>query len=214
MLATGFNREGACLAGIAGIVTVVGGGPIALRGRIGRVAIGAAGIASFGVAGALVDGTCIGAWVIVDRLTGTMERSCDGRWTSALAATLPVPRIDGFYADERVICTMVEKLAFGRRFGPLAADMESHVAAVAAGALGLPFAIFCCVSDGALHLLQPAVVASMRPDGGRRRRDARQPGAKTGPSRRCRTQHRWLRSRDQPLKKGVGAVGPRLVLPT
>ncbi len=53
VVATGFNREVACLNGMAGIVAVAGGGdPIALRQRIEAAAAGAAGIVSFGMTGA------------------------------------------------------------------------------------------------------------------------------------------------------------------
>jgi adenosylhomocysteine nucleosidase len=166
VVATGFNREAATLRQ-PGIVTVVGGGdPIALRKRIEGAAAGAAGIMSFGMTGALVDGLAIGDWIVGDRLSGAIEVECDPDWAAALLAKLPGARMGGFFADGRMIDTVAEKLALGERHHALAVDMESHIAAAVASERGLPFAILRCVSDGARHLLPHAITVSMRPDGG------------------------------------------------
>ncbi|WP_174292908.1 phosphorylase family protein, partial [Sphingomonas bacterium] len=125
-----------------------------------------AGIVSFGMAGALVDGLAIGDWVIADRLWGATEIECDPDWSAALLARLSGAQVGGFYADGRMIDTVAEKLALGERHGALAVDMESHVAAAVAAERHLPFAIVRCVSDGARHLLPHAITVSMRPDGG------------------------------------------------
>lgn len=167
VLATGFNREVACVRGLAGVVAVAGGGdPVALRSRIEAAAAGAGGIVSFGMAGALADGLGIGDWVVADRLWGAVEAECDPGWRDALAARLPGARTGGFFADGRMIDTVAEKLALGERHGALAVDMESHVAAAVAAERRLPFAVVRCVSDGARHLLPHAITVSMRPNGG------------------------------------------------
>ncbi len=167
VVATGFNREVACLRGIAGVVAVAGGGdPMALRARIEATAAGARGIVSFGMTGALVDDLRIGDWVLADRLSGAIELACDPAWTATLARALPGARLGGFFADGRMIDTVAEKLALGERHGALAVDMESHVAGAVAAERGLPFAIARCVSDGARHLLPHAITVSMRADGG------------------------------------------------
>lgn len=167
VVATGFNREVACVSHLPGVVPVAGGGdPVALRSRLEQAAAGAAGIVSFGMTGALVDGLAIGDWVVADRLWGAVELNCDPAWTEALAAALPGARIGGFYADGRMIDTVAEKLALGKRHSALAVDMESHVAGAVAAERGLPFAIVRCISDGARHLLPHAITVSMRPDGG------------------------------------------------
>ena len=167
VVATGFNREVACVSGLAGVVPVAGGGdPVGLRARLERAAVGASGIVSFGMTGALVDGLAIGDWVVADRLWGAIEIACDPAWTAALASALPGAHVGGFYADGRMIDTVAEKLALGDRHGALAVDMESHVAGAVAAERGLPFAIVRCVSDGARHLLPHAITVSMRPDGG------------------------------------------------
>lgn len=166
VVATGVYREARCLRGLVGVVPVVGGGdPVALRRRIEAVAEGAAGIASFGMAGALVDGLAIGDWVVGDRLTGTTDAHCDSAWRDALAAALPGARIGGIYADGRMIASVAEKLTLGERHGALAVDMESHVAAAVAHDRGLPFAIVRCISDDARHDMPPAISVAMRSDG-------------------------------------------------
>jgi nucleoside phosphorylase len=165
VVATGFNREAATIHQ-SGVVVVVGGGdPLALRRRIEAAAQGAAGIMSFGMTGALVDGLAIGDWVVGDRLAGAIDLACDPAWTTALLARLPGARPGAFFADGRMIDTVAEKLALGARHGALAVDMESHVAGAIAAERGLPFAILRCVSDGARHLLPHAITVSMRPDG-------------------------------------------------
>lgn len=216
VVATGFNREAACLAGVPGIVTVVGGGdPVALRRRIEEAAVGASGIASFGMTGALVDGLAIGDWVIGDRLTGATERRCDPAWSAALAATLPAARIGGFYADGRMICSVAEKLGLGRTHDALAVDMESHVASAVAEASNLPFVIVRCVSDGARHLLPDAIARSMRPDGGvdlpaMLASLARKPGQAGDVARTTAGFVKALAA----LRRGAQAMGSRLAFPT
>lgn len=212
VVATGFNREVACLRGVAGIVAVAGGGdPVALRTRIEQAAAGAAGIVSFGMTGALVDGLAIGDWVIANRLTGAIERACHPAWVAALADRLPKARVGGFFADGRMIDTVAEKLALGERHGALAVDMESHVAGAVAQERGLPFAIVRCVSDGARHLLPHAITVSMRPDGGVDGRAmlaslARRPAQAADVARTTAGFAKAIRA----LRVGAHAMGPRL----
>ena len=216
IVATGFNREVACVEGMAGIVAVAGGGdPAALRTRIEAAAgRGASGIVSFGMAGALIDGLAIGDWLVADRLTGAVEMACDAGWARALAATLPGARIGGFYADGRMIDTVAEKLGLGQRHGALGVDMESHVAGAVAAERGLPFAIVRCVSDGARHLLPHAITVSMRPDGGVNMAAmlaslAREPGQLADVARTTAGFARAMRA----LKKGAAGIGPHMALP-
>ena len=216
IVATGFNREVACLRGIAGVVPVAGGGdPARLRHRIeAALAAGARGIASFGMAGALADGLAIGDWVVADRLTGAVELDCDPAWTAALAAALPGARVGGCYADGRMIDTVAEKLRLGRHHRALAVDMESQVAGDVAAAHGLPFAIVRCVSDGARHLLPHAITVSMRPDGGVNAAAmlaslARDPGQAADVTRTIAGFAKAMRA----LKRGAIAIGPGMALP-
>ncbi len=215
VVATGFNREVACVSRLAGVVPVAGGGdPVALRQRIEAAAAGAAGIVSFGMTGALVDGLAIGDWVVADRLWGAIDLACDPAWTAALAARLPGARVGGFFADGRMIDTVAEKLSLGDRHGALAVDMESHVAGAVAAERGLPFAIVRCVSDGARHLLPHAITVSMRPDGGvdgaaMLRSVARRPGQIADIARTTAGFTKAMRE----LKRGAVRLGPRMGMP-
>ena len=212
VVATGFNREVACVRALAGVVPVAGGGdPIGLRARLEDAAVGAAGIVSFGMSGALADGLAIGDWVVADRLWGAIALDCDPGWTAALAAALPGARVGGFYADGRMIDTVAEKLALGDRHDALAVDMESHVAGAVAAERGLPFAIVRCISDGARHLLPHAITVSMRPDGGvdakaMLRSLAARPGQVADIARTTAGFAKAMRE----LKRGAVRIGPRM----
>lgn len=166
LLATGFNREVQTIAGPE-IRAVAGGGAAhLLEERLEALAPTSAGIVSYGLTGALVEGLRIGDWVVGTRICGGIDMTCDAAWSDALAAALPGSRQGGFFADGRMIDTVAEKLNLGTCHGALAVDMESHVAAKVAQRHGLPFAIARIVSDEAGHLLPHAITVSMRPDGG------------------------------------------------
>jgi hypothetical protein len=170
IVATGTRQEAATLRSPA-LVVIAGGGDAAglrakLEAAVGGAAEGAAGIISFGMAGALADGLAIGDWVVGDRLTGAVERDCDPAWRDALLETLPRPRAGAVYADGRMIDTVTEKRELAAQHHALAVDMESHVAAAIAAANGLRFAVARCISDGPDHALPHAITVAMRPDGG------------------------------------------------
>lgn len=215
VVATGFNREVACVSPLPGVVAVAGGGdPAGLRVALERAAAGASGIVSFGMTGALADGLAIGDWVVADHLWGAIKVACDAGWRDAIAARLPGARVGGFFADGRMIDTVAEKLALGERHGALAVDMESHVAAAVAHERGLPFAIVRCVSDGARHLLPHAITVSMRPDGGvdaraMMRSLAARPGQLPDIARTTAGFAKAMRE----LKRGAVRLGPRMALP-
>jgi len=214
VVVTGFNREVETIRR-PGVVVIAGGGDATgLRRKLEQAAAGAAGIVSYGMTGALVDGLAIGDWVVADRLSGAIEMTCDPAWRDALAAALPGARVGGFFADGRMIDTVAEKLALGDRHDALAVDMESHVAGAVAAERGLPFAIVRCVSDGARHLLPHAITVSMRPDGGidgraMLRSLARRPGQVADVARTTAGFAKAMRE----LKRGAMRLGPRLALP-
>jgi nucleoside phosphorylase len=167
IVATGFTREARTIID-TGVVAITGGGVAANleRALTAAAASGAAGIISYGLTGGLADGLKIGDWIIADRLAGAIETYTDPVWRLALQNRLPKARIGGFFADGRMIDTVAEKRALGRRHDALAVDMESHVAAKVARAHNIPFAIVRIVSDEVGHLLPHAITVSMRPDGG------------------------------------------------
>jgi hypothetical protein len=162
----GLRREGSMLHQ-AGLDVIAGGGePERLMAGLVGLTGSAAGIVSFGMAGALAETLTLGDWVIGDRLTGAFDALCDPRWVEALSRQLPGAHVGTIHSDGRMIVDPAEKRLLGRADGALAVDMESHIAAQAAKDAGLPFAILRCISDEAAATLPPAVAVSMLPGGG------------------------------------------------
>ncbi|WP_084355843.1 phosphorylase family protein [Novosphingobium lentum] len=166
LVVTGLKREGSVVSG-EGVRIVAGGGSAdRLARELAALAPGAAGIISFGMAGALDPALRLGDWVVGDCVTGAFEGPCDPRWVAALMRALPRPHRGACYADGHLIADPMRKRALHDRHSALAADMESHLAARVAADAGLPFAILRCVSDTADATLPPAIAASMKPGGG------------------------------------------------
>jgi hopanoid-associated phosphorylase len=217
IVATGTRQEAATLRSPALVVIAGGGDAAGLRAKleagVAGAAEGAAGIISFGMAGALAEGLAIGDWVVGDRLTGAIEQDCDPAWRDALLVALPRARAGTVYADGRMIDTVTEKRALAARHHALAVDMESHVAAAVAAANGLPFAIARCISDGPDHALPHAITVAMRPDGGldlsaMLRSLARRPGQVVDIARTTAGFAKAMRQ----LKRGAARLGLRMAL--
>ncbi|MBB5692305.1 phosphorylase family protein [Muricoccus pecuniae] len=159
LLATGLLREARILAG-PGVTVVAGGGDHArLEAALDRLAPGARGILSIGIAGALAPGLRPGDWVVADNGT-------DPGWATRLAALLPGARSGPILGMEAMVAEAAGKAALHRETGALAVDMESHVAARVARRHNLPFAAARAISDAADRSLPPAARVGMRPDGG------------------------------------------------
>jgi adenosylhomocysteine nucleosidase len=166
LVVTGLKREAASLPSHGVEILAGGGSPQRLAAELAVASPRAAGIVSFGMAGALDPTLELGDWYIGERLTGAFACECDPAWVAALAKRLPRARIGTAYCDGRLIGDPAEKLSLGASHGALAADMESHVAAEAARRAGLPFAVLRCISDEAKAVLPPAIAVAMRPGGG------------------------------------------------
>lgn len=166
IVVTGLNREARQVDG-AGVRVVAGGGaPHDLAAQLADLVGNAAGIISFGMAGALEPSLRLGDWVIGNRLSGTYDAECDPAWVAALSRCLPSARIGTCFADGQMISTAQAKRALASRHQALVVDMESHVAARAAAEAGVPFAILRCISDDASADLPPAIAVSMAAGGG------------------------------------------------
>ena len=159
----GLQREATVLRGLDVRAIAGGGAPERLANELAAAATGADGIISFGMAGALAPDLGLGDWVIGSAVGDVV---CDPAWIAALAQRLPRARIGPVHADGRLIADPAEKARLHRSSGSLAADMESHIAARAAQAAGLPFAVLRCVSDEAGAALPPAIAVAMKPGGG------------------------------------------------
>ncbi|CAB3678669.1 phosphorylase [Trinickia soli] len=141
----------------------------ALRQALAR---GASGVMSFGTAGGLAPGLSPGTLIVADAIEGPSGRaSTDRAWAeriaSALRAALPATPIERgvLAAVAAPVITREQKEALHRTTGALAVDMESHIAAAHAGALGLPFAVCRAIVDPAWRTLPPAATAGLRDDG-------------------------------------------------
>jgi adenosylhomocysteine nucleosidase len=207
----GLKREAAVLRGLD-VMTVAGGGDAErLRAELTRLASGANGVISFGMAGALDPALRIGDWVIGERVD---EVACDRAWIAALHARLPQARIGAVHADGRLIADPAEKLNLHRTSGCLAVDMESHIVAEVANSEGVPFAILRCVSDEAGAGLPPGIAVAMKPGGGLAlgavmRSLVTSPGQLTHLARTVAGFNRAYRA----LQIGARRTGPRLGAP-
>ncbi len=148
----------------------------AIAGRLGRVAVGAAGLAaalgapsgliSFGLCGALDPALRVGDLLIADAVVSAASRvTADAAWTAALREAIPGARRGDIAAGDHILDSPAAKDALRRASGAAAVDMESHHVARAAQAAGLPFAVLRAVSDGAARVLPRAATAGFRADG-------------------------------------------------
>lgn len=136
------------------------------------IAEGAAGLVSFGTAGALSPALAAGDLIVATAVVGASggalaaERSwCDSLAAAASAGRL-TPHLGSICAVERPVASIEEKSALYRASGALALDMESGAVARAARDAGLPFGVLRVIIDPAMRELPPAAMAAMAPGGG------------------------------------------------
>jgi adenosylhomocysteine nucleosidase len=123
----------------------------------------AAGIVSWGLAGAVRDDLNVGDWIIGTGVTGGFNATCDAGWRERIAAALPGARQGRIHADG-ILADPTRKRSLSAK-GAIAVDMESHVVARVAAAHRLPFVIVRVVSDAVDDALPPAVRVAMGPRG-------------------------------------------------
>ena len=164
---TGLKRE-AEIAGGQSVVAVAGGGDAkGLAEKLDALHGDIKGVISFGVAGGLSPLLKVGEAVIADQvISGGEQWRCSERWRVALAAKLAGAHQGPIAASTAILENAKEKAALFAATGALAVDMESAVAARFAAARKLPFAVLRVISDDARHVLPPAALVAMRPDGG------------------------------------------------
>jgi adenosylhomocysteine nucleosidase len=163
----GLASEARIAAG-PGVHPVIGGGAVprlasALERAVGE---GAKGIISFGIAGGLDPSLAAGACIVGSAATmGAARWPTDTGWTERLMAALPGAILAEVAGVDHPIANAGHKRLLRAASGAAAVDMESHVAARAAAAHGLPFAILRVVCDPAGRSLPPAALVGMRSDG-------------------------------------------------
>ncbi len=164
---TGLTRE-AEIAGVAGVVAVAGGGDAkSLKEKLEALHGDIQGVISIGIAGALSPLLKVGEAVIADRvIAGAEQWRCHNGWRVALAAKLTAAHQGALVGSDTILEDAQGKAALYNATGALAVDMESQVAARFAAERQLPFAGLRIISDDARHVLPPAALVAMKPDGG------------------------------------------------
>ena len=152
-------------------VALSGIGPRAAGAAAEKLAwAGAAGLVSFGYAGALKPALRSGTLILPDEIIdadGT-RYSTDGAWLSALAAAISpdVPVVTGpLLSVAHMLASAEDKRAAHAATGAVAVDMESAAIAAVAGRMGLPFIAVRAVLDEAAHAVPSAVLAAVDESG-------------------------------------------------
>jgi hopanoid-associated phosphorylase len=163
---TGLAKE-AEIVGVADVVAVAGGGDASLADKLNALHGDIRGVISIGLAGALSPHLNVGAVVIADRvLTGAESWDCHEAWRVRLMSRLPQAHQGQIFGSDVMIEKPETKSGLYDATGALAVDMESQVAARFASARDLPLAVLRVISDDASHVLPPAALVAMKPDGG------------------------------------------------
>ena len=168
---TGLSKE-AKIVGVAGVVAVAGGGDAdKLATKLNALHGDIRGVISIGLAGALSPLLKVGDVVIADQIiTGTESWDCHGGWRvrlmSRLVSQVPGAHQGRLFGSDVIIEQAETKAVLHTATGALAVDMESQVAARFAHLRNLPLAGLRVISDDASHVLPPAALVAMKPDGG------------------------------------------------
>lgn len=131
---------------------------------------GAAAILSVGVSGGLAPHLAPGDLLIGDavRTRSGEEFAANSSLIAAFEmAETPLQRVTLFGSDE-IVASAREKMRLFERYAAAAVDMESHGAARAARAKGVPFAAVRAIADPASRTLPPAALNAVAPDGSTR----------------------------------------------
>ena len=164
---TGLAKE-AKIVGIAGVVAVAGGGDgDGLAAKLNALHGDIRGVISIGLAGALSPLLKVGDVVIADEIvTGAEKFQCQEGWRVRLASRLAFAHQGSLFGSDVIIEQPQTKAGLHQTTGALAVDMESQVAARFAASRNLPLAGLRVISDDAGHVLPPAALVAMKPDGG------------------------------------------------
>ena len=130
--ATGLAAEARIAERSEGVIAVAAGGDATRLASLieRRVADGARGIISFGIAGGLradlKSGTCVVGTSVV---RGGHSYSADAAWTKRIAGCLPDAELGAIAGCQSVVADPAAKKVLFDETGAIAADMESHVVA-------------------------------------------------------------------------------------
>lgn len=164
---TGLSKE-AGIVGVAGVIAVAGGGDgDGLAAKLKALHGDISGVISIGLAGALSPHLKVGDVVIAEKImTGAESWDCHAGWRNRLMSRLPAAHQGTLFGSDVIIDKADTKSGLHEATGALAVDMESQIAARFAAARNLPLAGLRIISDDATHVLPPAALVAMKPDGG------------------------------------------------
>jgi len=164
---TGLSKE-AGIVGVAGVIAVAGGGDSdGLAAKLNALHGDISGVISIGLAGALSPHLKVGDVVIADQIiTGAESWDCHEGWRVRLMSRLAYAHQGQIFGSDVIIENAQTKSGLYDATGALAVDMESQVAARFAAARNVPLAGLRVISDDASHVLPPAALVAMKPDGG------------------------------------------------
>lgn len=164
---TGLAKE-AGMVGIAGVIAVAGGGDSdGLAAKLKALHGDIRGVISIGLAGALSPHLKVGDVVIADQIiTGAENWDCHEGWRVRLMSRLASAHQGHIFGSDMIIEKAETKSGLHAATGALAVDMESQVASRFAASRNLPLAALRVISDDATHILPPAALVAMKPDGG------------------------------------------------
>ena len=164
---TGLTKE-AEIVGTAGVVAVAGGGDgDGLAAKLDALHGDIRGVISIGLAGGLSPHLKVGDVVIADQIiTGAEKWDCHEVWRVRLMSRLPAAIQGQIFGSDIIIEKPDTKAGLHETTGALVVDMESQVAARFAAKRNLPLAGLRVISDDSRHVLPPAALVAMKPDGG------------------------------------------------
>ncbi|HEX2762069.1 MAG TPA: hypothetical protein VHM27_16215 [Rhizomicrobium sp.] len=164
---TGLTKE-AEIVGTAGVVAVAGGGDgDGLAAKLDALHGDIRGVISIGLAGGLSPHLKVGDVVIADQIiTGAEKWDCHEVWRVRLMSRLPTAIQGQIFGSDIIIERPETKAGLHETTGALAVDMESQIAARFAARRNLPLAGLRVISDDSSHVLPPAALVAMKPDGG------------------------------------------------
>jgi adenosylhomocysteine nucleosidase len=127
---------------------------------------GCSGIISFGIAGGLAADLSAGDWIVASGVVAPHKRyPTDRDWARRLLQALGSAIHADIAGVDAPVVEPADKRWLRDATSSVAVDMESHIAAAAAEAHGLPFAACRVIIDPAHRALPPAALVNLRPDG-------------------------------------------------